>query len=44
MTPWSWYAGHLDEHTYDLACDVKTRGLIGIILVVLLVLVLLGRV
>lgn len=25
MTPWSWYAGHPGEHTYDLACDCASR-------------------
>jgi hypothetical protein len=25
MTPWGWYAGELDELTYDLACDEPTR-------------------
>lgn len=24
MTPWSWYAGHIDE-TYDIACDEPSR-------------------
>ncbi len=25
MTPWSWYAGEVDEFAYDLACDEPTR-------------------
>ncbi|MFD1226713.1 hypothetical protein [Pseudochrobactrum kiredjianiae] len=25
MTPWSWYAGQVDEFAYDLACDEPSR-------------------
>lgn len=25
MTPWSWYAGEVDEFVYDLACDEPSR-------------------
>jgi hypothetical protein len=25
MTPWSWYAGHPGEFTYDLAVDCASR-------------------
>lgn len=25
MTPWSWYAGEVDEFAYDLACDELSR-------------------
>lgn len=25
MTPWSWYAGEVDEFAYDLACDEPSR-------------------
>ncbi len=25
MTPWSWYAGEVDEYAYDLACDEPSR-------------------